>query len=352
MTALVTGGGGFLGGAIVRKLLARGEAVRSFTRSCYPWLSDLGVEQIHGDLGSLADVEKAVAGREVVYHVAAKAGVWGRHADFYSTNVTGTQNIIAACKSQGVRKLVYTSTPSVVHGGGDLEGANESVPYPTHFLAHYPETKAIAERAVLKANGPDLATVTLRPHLIWGPGDPHLIPRVLAKAKAGKLRRIGWRDVKVDVTYVDNAANAHLLAADKLAVGSPVAGKAYFVSDGEPVVLWEFLNRVITDAGLPPVTRTVPVWYAKAAGRVLEWVYWLFRLSGEPPMTRFIADQLSTSHWYDLSAAKRDFGYEPAVSIIEGLKRLKESLKVDPPPRPIGGSSVWDAIPPSKTKSR
>jgi nucleoside-diphosphate-sugar epimerase len=331
MTALVTGGGGFLGGAIVRKLLARGEAVRSFTRSCYPWLTDLGVEQIHGDLGSLPDVEKAVSGCGVVYHVAAKAGVWGRRADYFATNVTGTQNVIAACKSQGVRRLVYTSTPSVVHGGGDLEGANESVPYPKHFEAYYPETKAIAERAVLRANGPDLATVALRPHLIWGPGDPHLIPRVLARAKAGRLRRIGPRDVKVDVTYVDNAADAHVLAADKLAVGSPVAGKAYFISNGEPVVMWDFLNRVITDAGLPPVTRTVPVWIAKTAGRVLEWVYWLLRLSGEPPMTRFVADQLSTSHWYDITAAKRDLGYVPAVSTEEGLRRLKDSLTRETP---------------------
>lgn len=336
MISLVTGGGGFLGGAIVRKLLARGEAVRSFTRSCYPWLSDLGVEQVHGDLGNPADVERAVSGCGVVYHVAAKAGVWGRYADYHATNVTGTQNVIAACKSQGVRKLVYTSTPSVVHGGGDLEGANESVPYPLHFEAAYPETKAVAERAVLKANGPDLATVALRPHLIWGPGDPHLVPRILARAKAGKLRRIGSRPVRVDVTYVDNAADAHLRAADKLAVGSPVAGKAYFISNGEPVVLWDFLNRVITDAGLPPVTRTVPVWLARAAGTAWEWVYRLFRLAGEPPMTRFVVGQMSTSHWYDITAAKRDFGYEPAVSTEEGLKRLKDSLTSESPALPVG----------------
>ena len=326
MISLVTGGGGFLGGAVVRKLLARGESVRSFTRSCYPWLTDLGVEQVHGDLSSLPDVEKAVSGCGVVYHVAAKAGVWGRRDDYFATNVTGTKNVIAACKSQGVRRLVYTSTPSVVHGGGDLEGATESVPYPKHFAAFYPETKAIAERAVLKANGSELTTVSLRPHLIWGPGDPHLIPRLLARAKAGKLRRIGKRDVKVDVTFVDNAADAHVLAACKLTPGSPVAGKAYFVSNGEPVVMWDFLNRVITDAGLPPVTRTTPVWLAKLAAGVLERVYRLFRLPGEPPLTRFVVEQLSTSHWYDISAAKRDFGYAPAVSVEEGLRRLKPSL--------------------------
>jgi 2-alkyl-3-oxoalkanoate reductase len=225
-----------------------------------------------------------------------------------------------------VKRLVYTSTPSVVHGGGDLEGVTESVPFPKHYQAFYPETKAIAERKVLKANGSELATVALRPHLIWGPGDPHLIPRILARAKAGKLRRIGKRVVKVDVTYVDNAADAHIQAACKLTPDSAVAGKAYFISNGEPVVLWDFLNRVITDAGIPPVTRTVPVWVAKLVARAMERFYKLFGLRGEPPMTRFVVEQLSTSHWYDISAAKRDFGYEPAVSIEEGLRRLKESL--------------------------
>lgn len=326
MKALVTGGGGFLGGAVVRQLLARGVAVRSFTRSAYPWLDELGVEQVHGTLGKLDDVTRAVAGCDVVYHTAAKAGVWGRKDEYYRTNVTGTENILAACKTAGVPKLVYTSTPSVVHSGGDLEGVNECRPYPTHFSAIYPETKAKAEAMVLDANGPTLATVALRPHLIWGPGDPHLIPRVLARAKLGRLRRIGTRPVKVDVTFIDNAADAHLLAGDALAPGSAPAGRAYFISNGEPVVLWDFLNRVITDAGFPPVTRTVPTWLALFMAGLVEGTFKLFGVNAEPPMTRFVAEQLSTSHWYDISAAKRDFGYTPRVSVEEGLQRLKLSL--------------------------
>ena len=273
MKALVTGGGGFLGGVVVRKQLERGDAVRSFTRTAYPWLAELGVEQAHGDLADPEAVARAVEGCDLVYHVAAKAGVWGRYADFHATNVVGTENVLAACKRHGVRRLVYTSTPSVVHGGGSLEGADESVPYAKEYEAGYPETKAAAERAVLAANGPDLATVALRPHLVWGPGDPHLIPRVLRRARAGKLRRVGTHPVKVAVTYVDNAADAHVLAADKLAPGSPVAGKAYFITDGETVDLWEFINRVLAAAGLPPVTKSVSVWKAKLAGRVLEWAY-------------------------------------------------------------------------------
>ncbi|HSQ58557.1 MAG TPA: NAD-dependent epimerase/dehydratase family protein, partial [Gemmata sp.] len=199
MKALVTGGGGFLGGAVVRHLRARGDEVRSFTRSRYPWLDELGVEQSLGDVANLEAVENAVAGCDIVFHVAAKAGVWGRWRDFFETNVTGTENVIAACKQYGVRKLIYTSTPSVIHGHTDIEGGNESLPYPKHFDTDYPETKALAEKAVLAANGPELATVSLRPHLIFGPGDPHLIPRVLAAAKAGRLRRIGSRPIKVDV---------------------------------------------------------------------------------------------------------------------------------------------------------
>jgi nucleoside-diphosphate-sugar epimerase len=325
--AVVTGGGGFLGGAVVRLLRQRGDAVRSFTRSRYPWLDEFGVEQSLGDLANLEAVEQAVTGCDVVFHVAAKAGVWGRYSDYYDTNVTGTQNVIAACKKHGVRRLVYTSTPSVVHVGKDVEGANESLPYAKHFEAYYSETKAKAEKAVLAANGRELATVSLRPHLIFGPGDPHLIPRVIAAAKAGKLKRVGTRPVKVDVTYIDNAAQSHLDAADRLDIGTTPAGKAYFISNDEPVELWPFIDRVLAEAGAPPITKQISAWKARLAGRVLESVYWLLRLPGEPPMTRFVASQLSTSHWYDISAAKRDLGYDPKVSVAEGLKRLGERLR-------------------------
>jgi nucleoside-diphosphate-sugar epimerase len=325
--ALVTGGGGFLGGAVVRLLRQRGDSVRSFTRSAYPWLDEFSVEQTLGDLANLEDVEKAVVGCDVVFHAAAKAGVWGRYSDFFDTNVTGTQNVIAACKKHGVRRLVYTSTPSVVHGGIDVEGASESLPYPKQFESYYSETKAKAEKAVLTANGPELATVSLRPHLIFGPGDPHLVPRIIEAAKAGRLKRIGSKPVKVDVTYIDNAAQAQLDAADRLDIGTPPAGKAYFISNGEPVELWPFIGRILAEAGVPPVTKSMSTWKARLAGRVLEFVYWLLRLPGEPPMTRFVASQLSTSHWYDISAAKRDLGYDPKVTVEEGLKKLGERLR-------------------------
>lgn len=325
MRALVTGGGGFLGGAIVRRLRDRGDAVRSFSRGAYPELAAMGVEQAQGDLGDAAAVARAAAGCDIVFHVAAKAGVWGPWADYHRVNVLGTENVLAACRTHGIRRLVFTSSPSVTFAGVDQNGVNESEPYPTTFLAHYPHTKAIAEQAILAANGPDLATVALRPHLIWGTGDPHLIPRLVERARAGKLRRIGNESKLVDTIHVENSAAAHVQAADRLAVGSPVAGKAYFLSQGEPEPLWDFVNRVLALAGLPPVKRTVSPRLAVAAGAALEGVYRLFRLRGEPPMTRFVARQLSTAHWFDLSAARRDFGYAPHVSTAAGLESLRTS---------------------------
>jgi nucleoside-diphosphate-sugar epimerase len=320
--ALVTGGGGFLGGAIVRRLVERGDSVRSLARGDYPDLRALSVETIRGDVADRDDVFRAVEGVDVVFHVAAKAGFWGPREEFVRANVVGTQNVVDACRSRGVGRLVFTSSPSVVHGGGDLEGVDESLPYPDHYDAPYPETKAEAERIVLGKNEPNFSTVALRPHLIWGPGDNHLIPRIVARARAGRLRRIGRQTNLVDSTYIDNAATSHLLAADRLAPGSPLAGRAYFISQGDPWPLWMLIDGILRAAGLQPVSRTVSPTVARVAGAVLETAHRALRLPGEPMMTRFLVQQLSTSHWYNIEAARRDLGYKPTVSIDEGLRRL------------------------------
>jgi nucleoside-diphosphate-sugar epimerase len=327
MKALVTGGGGFLGSAIVRKLRERGDCVRSFSRGRYPELDALGVEVCQGDIADASAIAQAALGCDVVFHVAALAGVWGPHQDYYRVNVVGTENVVAACRGAKIARLVYTSSPSVVFNGRDMEGLDESAPYPTHFDAAYPQTKALAEQFVLRASGPELATVSLRPHLIWGPGDNHLIPRILERGRQGKLRRIGRGDNRVDCIYVDNAADAHLLAADRLAPGSALAGKAYFISQGEPQKLWELVNRILAAADLPPVTRGLPAGVAYAAGWMLEGAYRLLGLRGEPRLTRFLARELATSHWFDISAARRDLGFEPAISIDEGMRRLREYFK-------------------------
>ena len=333
MRALVTGGGGFLGGAIVRQLLQAGYRVRGFSRGRYPDLEALGVEQHQGDLADLAALGRACRDCAIVFHVAARAGLAGRWLDYYRANVIGTRNVVRACRDQGIPRLVCTSSPSVVFDGRDMAGVDESVPYPRHHEAHYPRSKAIAERYVLSANSPDLATVALRPHLIWGPGDNHLVPRILARARAGRLRRVGHESKLVDSVYVDNAADAHLLAAERLSFGSPVAGRAYFISNGEPLPIWDLVNRILAAGGLGPVTRSVPERLAWLGGALCELLYATFWPHREPPMTRFLARELATAHWFDLTAARRDLGYVPRVSIDEGLLRLARWLLPSPSPR-------------------
>ncbi|MBU5614007.1 NAD-dependent epimerase/dehydratase family protein [Geomonas azotofigens] len=327
MRALVTGGGGFLGSAIVRQLRARGDEVVSFSRGDYPELAALGVEQRRGDLSDLNAVVEAAQGCDIVFHVAAKAGIWGDFQEYYLANVVGTENVVAACRILGIRRLVYTGSPSVVFDGSDVEGGDESLPYPTHFEAPYPHTKALAEKAVLAANSRALSTVSLRPHLIWGPNDNHLVPRIVAKGRAGALRRIGTRTCLVDTVYVENAAEAHLNAADRLTADAPPAGKAYFISNGEPIALWEMVNAILDAAGVAPVTRTIPAGVAYAAGVACEMAWKTLRLAGEPPMTRFVAKELATSHWFDISAARRELGYSPRISTQEGLRLLRESFE-------------------------
>ena len=323
---VVTGGGGFLGGAIVRQLLARGESVRSVQRSDVPDLRALGVDVVRADLSDARACLEALRGADAVIHVAAKAGVWGSAASFHSANVQATENVIAACRTLGIGKLVYTSTPSVVHAGGDVANMDESAPVATHFSAPYPQTKALAEAYVLAANGAQLATVALRPHLIWGPGDTQLTARVLARARAGRLRLVGGGEKWIDSVYIDNAAAAHLNALDCVDPGAACAGKAYFITQGEPMPQKQLINGMLAAAGLPPCDRSIAPGVAWLAGAVLELVWTLLRREEEPMMTRFLAQQLATAHWYNIDAARRDLGYAPQVTVQEGLALLADSL--------------------------
>lgn len=328
MKALVTGGGGFLGLYIVEHLVARGDEVRVFCRGRYARLDELGVECIQGDVRDADAVRRACAGMDAVFHVAALPGIWGPWKRFYAINTEGTRNVIDACRRTGVPKLVYTSSPSVIYDGAAHENVDESHSYPERYLVHYPRSKALAERAILEANGSDgLSTVALRPHLIWGPRDNHLIPQLIRRAKSGRLRRVGDGTNLISMSYVENAAAAHLQAADVLSPGSAVAGQAYFINEPEPVKLWEWIDELLARAGLPPVRKAVSAKTAWRAGAVLEGIYRLFRLPGEPPMTRFLASQLSSSHYYDVSKARRDFDYRPLVSVDEGMRRIEADLR-------------------------
>jgi nucleoside-diphosphate-sugar epimerase len=325
---LVTGGGGFLGGAIVRLLIAQGEKVRSFSRKPYSELEALGVQQVRGDLYDGDAVASACQDVDTVFHVAAKPGVWGPYDAFYRPNVVGTENIIAACLSCGVRRLIHTSSPSVVFDGTDMAGIDESAPYPACFHAPYPQTKAIAEKRVLEAADKGLPALALRPHLIWGPGDNHLVPRIIARAD--RLRQIGDGANLVDTIYVDNAAWAHILAEKALRSNPALSGRVYFISQDEPIALWEMINLILAAGGKPPVRRSISPRVAFRIGGCLEFIYKLLGLKSEPPMTRFVARELATTHWFNIQAAKTDLGYHPIVSTQEGLKRLAKWLKNHP----------------------
>jgi nucleoside-diphosphate-sugar epimerase len=331
MKILVTGGGGFLGQALCRGLVQRGHHVISFNRGHYPALAALGVGQIQGDLADAHAVRHAAAGMDAIFHNAAKAGAWGSYKSYHDANVVGTQNVLDACQAHGIGQLVYTSTPSVTHRATHpVEGGTaDTVPYGEGFKAPYATTKLIAEKAVLAANSPALATVALRPRLIWGPGDQQILPRLVERARSGRLRIVGDGLNRVDTTYIDNAAQAHFDAFDHLAPGAACAGKAYFISNGEPKPMADLLNALLDAAGAPRVEQRLSFQAAYRIGAVCEALWTVLPLKGEPPMTRFLAEQLSTSHWYDMAPARRDFGYVPQVSFNEGITRLKASLRGD-----------------------
>lgn len=343
---LVTGGTGFLGRRLVERLLAQGRSVTVLGRTPAPDLAKRGVRFIRASLDDAPAVEAACAGIATVFHTAARVGVWGRYDEFYRTNVLGTRALLAGCRRHGVACFVHTSTPSVVYHGRDLANADESLPLTTACPSPYPLTKAIAEREVLAANSAAFRTIALRPHLIWGVGDPHLVPRVLARARAGRLRIVGSGNNRVDMVHVENAVDAHLLAEQAVChllndtrsvapsstldaqPASPAAsGRAYFITNDEPVLLWDWINGLLTALGEPPVTRRISLPVASAIGAVCETAWRLFPLTGEPPMTRFIAAELAKDHWFNLTAAKRDLGYAPRVTMAQGTAELVAHLK-------------------------
>lgn len=327
MKALVTGGGGFLGKKIVEMLLARGDEVLVLGRSKYPEVEAMGAKTVKLDITNKDGLTEACSGVDVVFHVAALAGVWGPREHYWNINVEGTRNMLEAAKSAGVRKFVHTSSPSAVWDGSDMAFVTEEdCPYPTKFLTDYPETKAISEQDALKANCPEMATTAIRPRLIWGPGDPHLIPRMIERHD--RLRIIGDGQNKVGICYIDNAAHAHILACDALEPDSQNAGKAYFVADDQPVIIWTWLNLFMGRLGKKPITSKVPRNVAYGLGALMEFVWRTFGIKGEPFMTRFVACSLSSDYYYNLKNARADFGYEQLVHPDEGFEKMVEYFKI------------------------
>ena len=324
MRALVTGGGGFVGAALCRRLRDLGHDVTALGRRPAPAPAAEGIRTVVHDLaadGAAAGLAGLLAGVECVFHTAAHVKMWGPREAFVRGNVTATDNVIAACRAAGVGRLVFTSSPSVVAADHDLRGVDESLPYPSRYRASYPETKAAAERAVLAAHGAGLRSIALRPHLIFGPGDTNLVPTILRRARAGRLVQVGAGHNVVDLTFIEDCVAAHLRAAAALEEHPAAGGRAYFVSQGTPVPLWEWIGRVLALHGLPPVRRRVPLAVARALATVAEGVWWTCGLATDPPLTRFLAEEMATDHYFDIGAARRDLGYEPSCTVWEATER-------------------------------
>lgn len=322
----MTGGNGFLGQYIVEQLVAQGDVVRSLSRRPSNALKALGVETVLGDLRDPEIAQRACQDMDVVFHVAGVAGIWGPWKYFHGINTRGTEQLVASAIQAGVQKFIYTSSPSVTFDGTDQEYVDESEPYPSRWLCHYQHSKALAEQHVLQANnGNSFLTCALRPHLIWGPRDQHLVPRLLERARNGRLRQVGDGQNLIDMIYVENAAQAHLLAAKALTPSSAVGGNAYFISQGQPVNCWKWINQILALADIPPIRKSISKPAAWYLGGVMELVHALLGRTSEPPMTRFLAAQLATHHYFDISRAKRDFNFQPEISTEEGMRRLKDA---------------------------
>ena len=328
---LVTGYGGFLGQAVCRWLLSHGFGVRGVARQDYPALGQLGVETIKGDITNPETVSNCCRGTVAVIHTAALAGVWGKRSIYESINVHATRELLQKSQANGVRAFVYSSSPSVTFDGRSQSGVDESVPYPTRWLCDYPRTKAEAEKAVLASHDPArFATCSLRPHLIWGAGDPHLMPRIIQRCMQKRLRRVGGGTNLIDTVHVDAAAEAHGLALLKLLDRDPqVGGQAYFITDGEPVECWNWIRQILQGAGLEPPTRSISLNAAYRLGWMLEMTYRALSVQQEPPMTRFVALQLGVDHYFSIEKAKRELGYVPIgnrSAIFESICPWLESI--------------------------
>lgn len=324
---LVTGAGGFLGRYIVKILQSKGHTVHGLGRSVHQDLVDRGVIWHQCDIKNFQDVLRATKNIDAVIHCASKIAMWGDWSEFLAINVQGTQNIVKACLENNVKKLVYTSTPSVVFGRESINGGDESLPYPDNSVSRYGRSKAMAEKYVLAVDQTKLQTCALRPHLIFGPGDDHLVPRLVDAAKRGRLKIIGDGENKVDVIAVENAAIAHVQALEALGENSVVNAQAYFVAQNEPVNLWEFTNQLLEIHGEKKISQNIGFKLAYAIGACCEFIAKIFRIKKDNlPMTRFVAMQLAKSHWFSHKKAASHFNYNPKLTTEQALKQYAQSI--------------------------
>ncbi len=326
MQILVTGGGGFLGTYIIRELLKRPHyIITNFSRHNYAHLEDLGVPTIRGDLKNKSDIDRALSQSDfdAIIHVAALTENWGRHRDFLEVNYFGTKLLIDAAKERGVKKFIYTCCSSVVFDKDGLLGVNEQHPYPTEFLSSFVESKAMAERYVLQMNdGKDFLTCSLRPGLLWGPGDEKFLPTIVSRAREGKIKIIGDGENLADILYVENASLAHARALEALSEGSKLCGESYFLGQERPVKFWDFINRILSHYKIDPLNRYIDF---KSAYRLGWFFEKSFQMAGiqkpYPPLTRFGVIKWGISHYFSHEKARQDFNFKDLISTDEGLKR-------------------------------
>ena len=317
MRVLVTGAGGLLGRCTAQALTARGDDVTVLQRRP----SGLPCREVLGDVADRRAVRRAVAGQDGVVHLAAKVDVVGPWAEYWRTNVEGTQVVVDACREEGVPRLVHVSSPSVAHSGEPLAGVAAAPADPVRARGHYVRSKAQAELLALGADSPSLAVLAVRPHLVWGPGDPQLVERIVERGRARRLLLVGTGGALMDSTYVDNAADALVAALD--VCGCDTAhGEALVVTNGEPRPVGETVRRLCRAAGVPGPVGAVPVPVALGAGAVVDVVWHALGGRDVPPMTRFLAEQLSTAHWFDQRRTREVLRWAPRVSLEEGFERV------------------------------
>lgn len=318
MKVLVTGATSMIGVATVQELLRLGHEVRILQRGEAP----LNVEVVRGDIRDAEVVTRAVSGCDVVIHAAAKVGLVGSYAEFYDINVAGTKNVVEAAVEAGCRGIVYVSSPSVSYSRIPVNG--ESAPPATDdVIGHYSKTKSIAERLVIAERR--IATVAIRPHLVWGPGDTQLVGRIVERARQNRLALVNRGEAIVDTTYIDNVADALTAAAERIGVVGELNGKALVVSNGEPRTVANLVESISQAANVPFAPRTISLRAAVALGVIIETLFKL-KPSAEPPLTKFTAYQLGISHWFDISETRRLLEWAPRISLDEGFQELAKSF--------------------------
>ena len=319
----MTGTGSLLLGGLASELLRRGDEVVCLQRRPAAFMGHQNAHEVLADICNADAVALAAKGCDAIIHGAARVGVVGSQKEFYDTNVHGTENILRAAEQQSISRLVFVSTPSVAHTGASLVGAPAGQAEIGRSRSYYAESKAIAERTVLNARNSQLAVVAIRPHLVWGPGDTQLVGRIVERAKSGRLAVVGTGNALVDSTYIDNAISAHIAALDALHIGSACDGKAYVVSNGEPRTVNELMRSMCESAGVPFEPRHLSLTLGIRLGSLVERL-WPLMQSSEPPITRFIAEQLGTAHWFDQRVVHNDLKWAPSVTLDEGFKQLTQ----------------------------